>query len=299
MRDAVNLRQLRYFVAVAEEMSFRRAAARIHITQPPLSRQIRALEDRLGTALFERSGRTISLTSKGEIFLGEAREMLRHSESLMTQFRLLDASQEELRLGITTVVDASVFSWLEPEFAARFPGVRLQVKRQISALSIRGINEGQLDAGLIGLPSRTEGLTVARLFDEPMVVGLSAAHPSAKRRRLALRDLAADSLYWFDRKQNPAYHEHCERLFARHNFKPARLIEPADYHVLLSMLAEGRGVALIPRSLRAVKRDGIVYRPLIEGDQLAICVAVAHRTGEASALVTSFVQFVKERMAHG
>jgi len=114
---------------------------------------------------------------------------------------------------------------------------------------------------------------------------------------LALRDFAGDTLYWFDRKQNPAYFEHCERVFTRLRFKPARTIEPEDYHTLLSLVAEGRGITLIPRSLRAVKRSGIVYKDIAEGQQLGIGLALAWRVGERSELVAKFVELVKAQ--HG
>ncbi|WEE75411.1 LysR family transcriptional regulator [Comamonas testosteroni] len=299
MREAVNLRQLQYFIAVAEELSFRRAALRLCITQPPLSRQIKALEERLGAELFDRSCRQITLTDAGERFLIQARGLVRHSDRMAAQFRTPSASRSELRIGITTVIDASLFSWVEPEFAKCFPDIRLNVKRQISAQSIRELNAGALDVAIIGLPSRTAGLTVEHMLDEPMVVGMSVSHPAAKRRKLALRDLAKDNLYWFDRKQNPAYHEHCERVFTRLRFKPARTIEPTDYHVLLSLVAEGRGIAFIPRSLQAVKRSGIVYKDIAEGDQLGIGVALAYRVGERSEMVAKFVEFVKERVVAG
>jgi len=297
MREAVNLRQLHYFIAVAEELSFRRAALRLCITQPPLSRQIKALEERLGATLFDRSGRQIALTDAGERFLVQARALIRHADNVATQFGASSAPRGELRIGMTTVMDASLFSWIEPEFALRFPDVRLKVKRQISAQSIRELNAGRLDAAIIGLPSRTAGLEVAYLFDEPMVVATSASHPAAKRRKLALRDVADDTLYWFDRKQNPAYFDHCERVFTRLQFKPARVMEPADHPVLLSLVAEGRGITFIPRSLRIVKRSGIVYKDLAEGDQLGIAVALAWRMGERSERVAKFVEFVKARVA--
>jgi len=296
MRESVNLRQLHYFIAVAEELSFRRAALRLCITQPPLSRQIKALEERLGTALFDRSCRKIALTDAGERFLVQARSLVRHSDRMAAQFGALSVPRGELRIGITTVIDASLFAWIEPEFAQRFPDVRLNVARQISAQSIRELNAGVLDAAIIGVPSRTAGLTVEHLFDEPMTVAMSVSHPAARRRKLALRDFAEDNLYWFDRKQNPAYFEHCERVFARLRFKPARIIEPSDYHILLSLVAEGRGITFIPRSLRAVKRDGIVYKDIAEGDQLGIGVALAWRVGERSDLVTKFAALVKERV---
>jgi len=296
MRESLNLRQWLYFITVAEELSFRRAALRLCITQPPLSRQIKALEERLGVALFDRSCRKIALTDAGERFLVQARSLVRHADRMASQVGAPCASRQEFRIGITTVIDASLFVWIEPEFARRFPDIRLDVKRQISTQSIRELNAGVLDAAIIGLPSRTAGLVVEPLLNEPMMLAMSASHPAAKRRKLALRDFSEDTLYWFDRRQNPVYHEHCEHVFARLRFQPARMIEPTDYHTLLSLVAQGRGFTLIPRSLRAVKRSGIVYKNIAEGDQLSIGIALAWRVGEQSELVAQFVEFVKAHM---
>jgi len=242
MREPMNLRQLHYFIAVAEELSFRRAALRLFITQPPLSRQIQALEERLGETLFDRSRRKIALTDAGERFLVQARKLVRHADTMAAQFGTQAAPREELRIGITSVIDASLFSWVEAEFAQRFPDVRLDVKRQISVQSIRALNAGLLDAAIIGLPSRTAGLTVEHLLDEPMMVAMSASHPAARRRKLALRDFSDDILYWFDRKQNPAYFEHCERVFTRLRFKHAAQSggRGARHHLYSPLVAGGQ-----------------------------------------------------------
>ncbi|MCW8174027.1 LysR family transcriptional regulator [Verminephrobacter aporrectodeae subsp. tuberculatae] len=298
MSGSLNLRQMKYFIAVAEELSFRCAAARLCITQPPLSRQIQALEENLGVLLFERGNRRIQLTDAGEQFLERARLLLRDSEHLVMQFRQPPAARKHaLNLGITTVIDASLFSWIETEFARRFPLLRLNVKRQISIRSVRDLNRGILDVAVVGLPLHTESLVLDHLLDEPMVVGLSASHPAARKRKLSLRDLDQENLFWFDRKQNPAYHDHCERVFARMRFTPARTIEPPDFHILLSLVAEGQGIALIPRSLKTMQRKGIVYKDLDEGEQLGIRVAVAHRAGAPSDGVTAFIGFLKEHLA--
>ncbi|QPS09971.1 LysR family transcriptional regulator [Delftia acidovorans] len=295
MPKTMNLRQLQCFIVVAEELNFRRAAQRLHMTQPPLSRQIKALEDRLGTRLFDRRGRSTVLTAAGERFLDQARELMRHADGMVSAFLARAEQPMELRIGITMVIDAGLFSWIEPEFAARHPNIRLHVTRQTSVQSIQNLNAGTLDAAIIGMPSHTSGLTVEHLRDEPMVVGLSITHPAAMRQELALRDLSDDNLYWFDSKQNPAYHEHCERVFTRLKFNPPRTIEPPYYPVLLSLVADGRGIALFPSSLQSVKHDGVVYKALSEGEELGIWIGVAYRKGVQSEVVSAFVQFLKER----
>lgn len=271
MRNPLKLRQLKYFVAVAEELNFRRAAQRLFITQPPLSRQIKMLEDSLGAPLFERSRQGVRLTDAGTRFLSDARSLIREADQVLGRFEPLDTpALTELRVGITTVIDASLFAWVEASFAKRFPETRLTVKRQNSSQCIRDLNRGTLDAAVIGLPSHAEGLTTEYLCDDPMVACIPASHKAAKKRQLSVLDLAQDPLFWFDRKLNPAYYNHCEKVFERLGFRPERVPEPSDHHVLLGLIANGQGIALIPRSLKAMTRKGVVYKNLLEGEKLRI-----------------------------
>jgi DNA-binding transcriptional LysR family regulator len=296
--NPLKLRQLTYFIAVAEELSFRRAAERLFITQPPLSRQIKMLEDSLGIALLDRDRRGVRLTEAGGRFLLDARSLVNESEQVRARFSPgQNTVQAELTLGITTVIDASLFAWVEAVFAQRFPGVRLTLKRQISSQSIRDLNRGHLDVAVIGLPSRAEDLTTTHLFDDRMVACMASDHPAAKKRIVSIREFAQDKLFWFDRKLNPAYHDHCQKVFDRLGFKPERIPEPADHHVLLGLVASGLGVALVPQSLKSITRKGVSYTEIREGDQLQISVGAAYREAEQSETVLALVALLKERSA--
>lgn len=107
------------------------------------------------------------------------------------------------------------------------------------------------------------------------MLALPAAHPLARRRRIALTDLGGTPLFWFERARQPAFFDHCEAIFARHGFRPNRLRKPADHHVLLAGVAAGRGLALLPSSFAAIRRLGVVYRRLVEGEALSIGIGVA------------------------
>jgi len=278
----LELRQLRYFVAVAEASSFRRAADRLSLTQPPLTRQIQALEEELGVQLLVRDRRGVELTAEGAEVLREARDILARADKLAERFAQRAApgptTRVALRLGLTTVVDASLFSWLEPALLARESGLRLIIKRQISQLSINDLHRGRLDAAIIGLPSETSDLIVEKLTDDPLTVALPSAHPLAQRRTIELGELAASPMFWFRRSLNPAYYDHFEKVFRRLDFAPQRLPEPRDHHVLLGLIAEGRGVALVPRSLTAIGRAGVVYKRLRYEAPFQIGLALAYRS---------------------
>lgn len=298
MRHPVQLRQLRYFIAVAEESSFRRAAERLFITQPPLSRQIRALEEDLGAPLFDRDRQGVRLTEAGRRFLVDARALVRDAEQVVMRFDATDGSgRERLRLGITTVVDVSLFAWVEAAFEARHATARVEIRRQISARSVRDLQQGLIDVAVIGLPSRTDGLIVEPLCEDPMVVCLPANHRAARRRKVSIVDLGADRLFWFERRLNPAYYDYCEKVFERVGYAPQRLPEPLEHPVLLGLIAEGHGIALIPRSLDTIARKGVVYRPLVEGDALCIRVGVAWRLDGMTKPIAEMVSMLREHFA--
>lgn len=294
-----SLRQLEYFVAVAEELNFRRAAERLCITQPPLTRQIQALEAALGARLFDRDRRSVQLTEAGRRFLAQARALVQQLARAVNQFEPAAAAPQAplLRLGITTVVDVSLFGGLLPAFEAAWPGRQLRLQRQISAHLIRDLHRGELDLAVIGLPSRTEGLALQHLGDDPLVACLSARHPLAQRRRIPLQALAADTLFWFNRRLNPAYFDHCEQVFKRLGFHPPRVAEPAEHPVLLGLIAEGRGFALVPQSLNTVRRSGVVFRRIVEEDELRIQLAAAWPVDRPPARADDWVALLKAQWA--
>lgn len=284
MSTGLELWQLKYFVAVAEELSFRRAAERLAITQPPLSRQIRALEELTGQRLLERDRRHVALTPAGADLLASARDLIARADAVLAQARRGAPRLPTLRLGITTVVDAAQFAWLEPALQAARPGLRLVQRRQISQACVADLRHGALDAALIGLPSEATGLAVEQLTDDPLVAALPAGHPLRARRRVSIVDLADDPFFWFERRLNPAYFDHFERVFDRLGFRPTRLPEPADHHVLLGLIAAGGGVALVPRSLTSLSRAGVIYKPLDDpAQEFQIGLAVATSATSAAS----------------
>lgn len=267
---------MRYFIAVAEELSFRRAAERLSITQPPLTRQIQALEEQIGALLFERGSRGVSLTASGERLLVEARELLASADGLLHRLGRPADRPATLRIGITTVVDASLFTWLEPALRRDRPDLKLVQKRQISQRSIADLHKGRLDLALIGLPSITTGLAVDLLTADPLVAAIPEYHRLARRRIVSLAELGSDPLFWSSRSLNAAYHDHFNALFMQLSFDPPRLPEPADHHVLLGLIADGQGVALVPESLTVIARNGVRYKRLREADVLTMGLAAAY-----------------------
>lgn len=299
MGTHLELRQLRYFVAVAEALSFRKAADALALTQPPLTRQVQALEDALGVQLLVRDRRGVELTAEGRDVLQAAQALLAQADALAGRYRSAKASragaQPTLRLGVTTVVDASLFTWVEPALAAAQPGLKVEIRRQISQKSIADLMRGRLDAAVIGLPSDTHDLVVEKLTDDPLMVAMPSGHRLAKARLVDLKALEPGPLFWFKRTLNPAYFDHFERVFRRLGFAPDRLPEPQDHHVLLGLIADGQGVALVPRSLTAIARPGVVYKPLRRNGPFQIGLALATPAGAGHPAVPELRDMLRSR----
>ncbi|MDA8455684.1 LysR family transcriptional regulator [Acidovorax sp. GBBC 3334] len=274
MTQRLDSRSLALFLAVADALSFRQAAEALHLSQPPLSRAIRELEERLGTPLFERNTRGVGLTAAGRKLVPYARgvaELLRRAEAEFQGHAL----PPTLRLGLTSAAEPPWFRGLADRVRARHPGAVVTVLSDTSPRLVRQLRAGQLDAAVIALPTDVRGLDVRELDRLPMVAALPSSHRLARRRALRLADLAAEPLFWFERARQPAFHDHCQQVFERHRFAPPKLREPADHHVLLAGVAAGQGIALLAGSFAGLRRTGVVYRRLVEGDALALGIGLA------------------------
>lgn len=280
---------LRLFTAVALCLNFRQAAQQLHMTQPPLSRAIKALEERLGVRLFDRDTQGVALTAAGAQLLPKARQILALlQEAEQSLASAAGAAPARLRLGLTSSVEAGRFSGytdaLERALAAS--SRRLDTSYAPSPRLVAALRAGRLDAALIALPSDTFDLHVMALGSEPMIAAVPAGHALARKRRVTLADLQPMPVYWFERARQPAFFDHCHAVFAKHGFAPAFLREAHDHHVLLGDVAAGRGVALLAQSFKALRLGGVCYRPLLEGEELAIGLGLATpQDGAAAALL--------------
>lgn len=289
----LELRHLRYVLAVAEEGSFRAAAERLHLSQPPLSRQVQQVEDLVGGPLFERRASGIVLTAAGAAFMPEARRALAQADKAVQAARAAQQATAggavTLTIGFTSVFDAAAFPDVVKAYEARHPDVRLTVRRKPSIRLVRDLERGAMDVALIGLHTHAGSLSVIPLREEPVLVALPSAHPLAARRRLRVRDIGALPLFWFERRLNPGFHDHARALFEAWGYRPTTLPEPADHHVLLGLVAADEGIALAAASMRHLRRKGVVFRPLDADPPLTMGVALAHAPAGCSASARDFI----------
>jgi DNA-binding transcriptional LysR family regulator len=150
-----------------------------------------------------------------------------------------------------------------------------------------------MNAAFIGLHTNVENLTVIKIREEPFVVALPASHPLAKKRKIGFADLRSESLFWFERRLNPGFYDYCEAFFEKIGFKPEVIPEPQDHHILLGLIAERHGIALIAASMQNVKRKGVVFRPLNGASELSMGIALAYSERNQSPVLREFVSLVQ------
>lgn len=257
------IKNIECFIAVAEELNFRRAAEKLAMSQPPLSRHIKSLEEDLGVDLFYRDTHAVFLTKAGRIFEEDARRILDTLDAAMERVSDVGRSvRERLMIGMTNAVDSGLVPPIEPLLARDATNVTVILTYAISRHLSEQVRHGALDLAIVGAPSlQPPGLTTHPLFEDPMVAALPDGHPAAARGdRITFQDLSEDTLLWFRRADNPPFYDAAEALFDGNDYHPRRKPEPDDINVLLAGVAADDGVAFLPSSLTALRRRGVTYR---------------------------------------
>jgi DNA-binding transcriptional LysR family regulator len=275
----VELRHLRYFVAVAEELHFRKAAERLHVAQPAVSEQVRKLEQELGVKLFDRSQRSVALTNAGSALLEEARRVLRHAEVAQQAARSASAqATTRLRIGcLSDSLPASVPRALR-HLAVSAPRVQVDLTTGSSLRLIEDLRAQRLDVALTSMPAPAKGLRVTPLGAEGAVVVLPVTHARAVDATIALERLAPERLVLLPREANPAFHNAIVALCHRAGLSPTfvEMSEPRVEHVLLSVAA-GAGLAVLPETVTLrFAAPGVRFVPLETGDAVLHSAALTH-----------------------
>ena len=259
--------QLRYFLAVAEQLHFGRAAAALHISQPPLSRAIRALEQRLGVVLFARSRRRVELTPEGTRLLGEARRIVGQLERTVHEVRGMARGEEgRLRIGFVSLADYGVLPGLLKAFKSARPGVALSLREMLSPEQAAALAAGELDFGLLLPPvsgaAELEHVVVQR---ERFVAALPASHRLATLRgKLAVSALAGEPFVMVPRDIAPGLYDIVTGLAARAGISFNVAQEAIQMQTVVSLVSSGLGVAMVPGSIANLGRRGVVYRELAD-----------------------------------
>lgn len=296
----LDLRKLRYFLTVAEELHFGRAALRLHLAQPPLTRQISALETELGFKLFDRTSRTVSLTAQGRSFLPYARGVLEQVElAQVIAGKLAAGTAGQLALGyVSSIALSDLFSQAIQAFAQRLPDVQLTLVECASGSLGAQVADGRMDIGLSRLLPHTADVHALSLGEERLVAAVSSDSPLAKLAQVSLTQLSAYPLILFPADYGSGLNQSIEHLYRCHA-QPLRA-GPTGRQItsIIALVAAAQGVALVPACTQSLMNKGVTYRPLVEADacaQLLVLTPAQRKNVLADAFLAILAQVLHSR----
>jgi len=261
----MDLRRLRYFVAVAEELHFGRAAERVHVVQSAISQQIKLLEEEFGFALFERSRNRVTLTVPGEVFLPEARDILRRSEAALHRARAsADGTVGRLAIGFVDNVLWSVLPPILRDFRVARPEVELTLRPMARSEQIEALRAGVIDIGILPSPAPTHAMRTALLVGAPLVAAIPEHHPLADRGSISLTELADEPWVVFPPSMRSRILEIVASSCAAAGFVPIVAQEAEQLHTLLALVSAGLGVTLVPEWVARARPAGVSLVPVAE-----------------------------------
>ena len=292
----LELRQLRYFLAVAEEMHFGRAATRLHMTQPPLSQAIQALEAILGAELFIRNTRNISLSSAGQALLPEVRRLLQQAQSLpeLAQ-RAASGTYGHLSLAFVSIADYSVLPPALREFRRHHADVHIELREATTDVQLAALENGEIDAGFLipPLPEKLQGLfNYQKVLSEPLMLAIPE-NQAQGRQQLRLSDCTDLPLILFPRKIAPALHDAILGCFHAAGLTPAIGQEAIQMQTIVGLVSAGMGIALVPQSVSNLQRPGVLYFDLPEASA-TVEIGLAWRKDNHSAVLAAFAHLFNQ-----
>ena len=292
----MDLRHLRYFIAVAEELHFTRAARRLHIAQPPLSRQIRELEGELGVSLFNRTLRQVELTDAGQVFLFKARQVLRAAEAAVLETQRAERGETgKLAVGF---FEQTAYTLLPPilrAFSERFPEVDVQLRWFPVIGQIEALEQGEVDIAFVRPVADLSAVSKQLLLTEDFVVAVPASHRFAALDAVSIDECRDERIINYTQHLAPDYHAAIMRACALAGFVPKRPLDVGQVYTALGLVSAGVGLAFAPASVQRVRFDGLVYKPL-RGQPLESVTYLAWLQPAPSILLRRFVETAMQVM---
>ncbi|HZR38916.1 MAG TPA: LysR family transcriptional regulator [Ktedonobacteraceae bacterium] len=289
----MELRHLQYFVAVAEELHFGRAAQRLNMAQPPLSQQIRHLEEELGVQLFQRTRRHVELTDAGQAFLQEARLTLAQAEHAVKIARQAGRGEiGKLTIGFVGSATYEALPSIIRNFQARCPDVELILRELTTTQQVRALHDKRIHIGILRPPINDDTLVLETLIKEPIVLALPENHPLSRQSSLTVEALAHEHFILFPRHLGPGLYDQIIGLCQQGGFSPQVTQEAIQMQTILGLVATGLGIALIPASAQHLRSTGVIYRRL--DTNIYVELAMARRKDDASPVLQAFLKIIWE-----
>jgi DNA-binding transcriptional LysR family regulator len=259
----VEFKQLRSFIAVARALNFSRAARELHLSQPALSAQIKALEDDVGTRLLERNRRMVRLTRAGETLLADAEVLLQNAgEARERALRVASGEAGHLRIAFVASAMPELVPAIALAFRTKYPQVTLELKNLPTVLQVEALEAKTLDVGFVRLPLTAPGLAITPLHSEPFALAISKSHPLARKKRLTVADLAAEPFVTYGQRWAPEFYQTWTGICRKAGFTPVIVQETAEMDTALALVAAGMGVAILPEGVVNRHRRMLKVKPL-------------------------------------
>ncbi len=290
----MELRHLRYFVTLAEELHFGRAAERLHIAQPPLSQQIRQLETELGFQLFQRTKRNVQLTQAGQVFLSEVQQILNQLEQAIEVGRQTSRGfRGQLVVGFVSSAAYNILPTILRTFRTLIPNVDLELHELTTDQQLQWLQDHRIDVGFLRPPVEKESFCWEIIFHEPLMMALPEAHPLANQTSVSLRSLKNEPFIMFPRTLAPGLHDPIISLCLQAGFSPNIAQEAIQMQTIVSLVAAEMGVAIVPESLQHLQRTGVVYKP-IQQPTPKVAIAMIWQHHNTSPTVQKFIEVVRQ-----
>jgi DNA-binding transcriptional LysR family regulator len=289
----MELRHLRYFVTLAEELHFGRAAERLHIAQPPLSQQIRQLETELGFELFHRTKRKVQLTEAGQVFLEEVQQIFKQLEQAIQVGRQTSRGEMgQLVIGFVSSAPYNILPKILRSFRSSVPQVRLELHELTTNQQFRWLRESRIDVGFVRPPIEDDTLNFEMIFQESLIIALPDTHQLANQSDICLPWLKNEPFILFPRLLAPGLYDLIISLCQQAGFSPNVTQEAIQMHTIVSLVAGGLGIAIVPESLQNLQRTGVVYKVVKEATPKT-AIAIIWRENDTSATVQKFLEIVR------
>ncbi|KYP80657.1 hypothetical protein AYW79_10250 [Ferroacidibacillus organovorans] len=290
----MEFRHLEYFIAVAEELNFGRAAQRLQMTQPPLSQQIQQLERELGTALFIRTQRRVELSPAGRAFLPEARSLLKHAERAKRLANDVGAGRVgRIAVGFVGSATYDILPLTIREYRAAYPEVYVHLRELPTPSQVESLLKGEIDVGFIRPPIASHDLRVETLYRDRAVLAVPKMHPSSHRAVMRLSDLGGESWVLLARSTWSGFYDEILAKCSDAGFDPNIELTAAEFQTVLGVVAAGLGISIVPSSAAIFKREDVVFIPL-EGEVPTIEMSIAWRAADDSAQIRQFLDVTRK-----
>jgi DNA-binding transcriptional LysR family regulator len=293
----MELRHLRYFRMVATELHFGRAAEKLHIAQPPLSKQIQQLEIELGFELFARTKRSVALTPAGEVFLVEVESIFKNLDRAIDIGRKTSRGElGQISIGFVGSATYNILPVILQQFRDLYPHVQIELHELTTDRQLIWLREGKIDIGLIRPPIIDSDVTVEIVFEEPLIVALPVNHQLATVEPVDLSLLATEPFILFPRQLAPGLYDPIITICRAAGFSPMVVQECIQIQTIISLVSANMGVSIVPKSTQDIQRQGVVYKSILD-DTPVVSIALIWRTNDDSPTVARLLEIVLDRQS--